>query len=360
MARSSGRTRAPRERAMPATHPSAPSKDLQVFANPAPERDYVIRFDVPEFTCLCPLTGQPDFAHFTIEIVPDKLCVELKSLKMYFWSFRDEGAFHEKVTNTIVDDLVRDQAALRSAERRLVRARRHSHLRDRRAPQEGGRRPHRLSCRLHHHPNEPMPHAERAKRVSSGRCFRPKPVRVAWARVCAIDIEPTTAEHTCTQPCPCWSRATSLHCGVAPRYAAGQRQLPLQPELPALPRECRTHREEMSGDTVDLVLEVLRARQCKRSTSPGCARAEPALPPTGQAPRTGRAGDRPLQPDDPLRAGSGRPCRVLAGERIEIVASLPCYSLERVDRQRGTGVFDKSIAALQKLNALGYGQPDSG
>ena len=107
MARTSGRPRAPRERAQPATPPSAPSKDLQVFANPAPERDYVIRFDVPEFTCLCPLTGQPDFAHFTIEIVPDKLCVELKSLKMYFWSFRNEGAFHEKVTNTIVDDLVR-------------------------------------------------------------------------------------------------------------------------------------------------------------------------------------------------------------------------------------------------------------
>jgi 7-cyano-7-deazaguanine reductase len=107
MARSSSRARAPRERAEPATPPTAPSKDLQVFANPAPERDYVIRFDVPEFTCLCPLTGQPDFAHFTIEIVPDRLCVELKSLKMYFWSFRNEGAFHEKVTNTIVDDLVR-------------------------------------------------------------------------------------------------------------------------------------------------------------------------------------------------------------------------------------------------------------
>ena len=87
--------------------PSAPSKDLQAFANPAPERDYVIRFDVPEFTCLCPLTGQPDFAHFTIEIVADKLCVELKSLKQYFWSFRNEGAFHEKVTNTILSDLVR-------------------------------------------------------------------------------------------------------------------------------------------------------------------------------------------------------------------------------------------------------------
>ncbi|MDE2614473.1 MAG: NADPH-dependent 7-cyano-7-deazaguanine reductase QueF, partial [Burkholderiales bacterium] len=63
-------------------------------------------FDVPEFTCLCPLTGQPDFAHFTIEIVPDKLCVELKSLKMYFWSFRNEGAFHEKVTNAICSDIV--------------------------------------------------------------------------------------------------------------------------------------------------------------------------------------------------------------------------------------------------------------
>lgn len=66
----------------------------------------MIRFDVPEFTCLCPLTGQPDFAHFTIEIVADKLCVELKSLKLYFWSYRNEGAFHEKVTNTILDDIV--------------------------------------------------------------------------------------------------------------------------------------------------------------------------------------------------------------------------------------------------------------
>jgi 7-cyano-7-deazaguanine reductase len=98
---------ASRQRLAPTTAPTRPSRELQVFDNPAPGRDYVIRFDVPEFTCLCPLTGQPDFAHFTIEIVPDQLCVELKSLKLYFWSFRNEGAFHEKVTNTIVDDLVR-------------------------------------------------------------------------------------------------------------------------------------------------------------------------------------------------------------------------------------------------------------
>jgi len=95
------------QRPAPALPPTVPSKDLQVFPNPAPERDYVICFDVPEFTCLCPLTGQPDFAHFQIEIVADKLCVELKSLKLYFWSYRNEGAFHEKVTNTIVDDLVK-------------------------------------------------------------------------------------------------------------------------------------------------------------------------------------------------------------------------------------------------------------
>lgn len=95
------------QRAKPAVPPSAPSKELHVFPNPAPERDYVIRFDVPEFTCLCPLTGQPDFAHFRIEIVADKFCVETKSLKQYFWSFRNEGAFHEKVTNTIVDDIVK-------------------------------------------------------------------------------------------------------------------------------------------------------------------------------------------------------------------------------------------------------------
>jgi 7-cyano-7-deazaguanine reductase len=96
----------PRQRPAPAVPPTLPGKELQVFPNPAPERDYVVRFDVPEFTCLCPLTGQPDFAHFTIEFIPDQLNVELKSLKLYFWSFRDEGAFHEKVTNTILSDLV--------------------------------------------------------------------------------------------------------------------------------------------------------------------------------------------------------------------------------------------------------------
>jgi 7-cyano-7-deazaguanine reductase len=95
-----------RQRLAPAVPPTAPSRTLDVFDNPAPGRDYVIRFDVPEFTCLCPLTGQPDFAHFRIEIVPDRLCVELKSLKLYFWSFRNEGAFHEKVTNTVLDDIV--------------------------------------------------------------------------------------------------------------------------------------------------------------------------------------------------------------------------------------------------------------
>jgi 7-cyano-7-deazaguanine reductase len=83
-----------------------PSKDLATFANPMPERDYTIRIDVPEFTCLCPKTGQPDFATFKIEYVPDAKCVELKSLKLYMWSFRDEGAFHEKVTNDILSDLV--------------------------------------------------------------------------------------------------------------------------------------------------------------------------------------------------------------------------------------------------------------
>jgi len=96
-----------RQRATPDTPPSVPSKQLQVFPNPAPKRDYLIQFQLPEFTCLCPLTGQPDFAHFNIEMVADKLCVELKSLKMYFWSYRDEGAFHEAVTNAVLDDIVK-------------------------------------------------------------------------------------------------------------------------------------------------------------------------------------------------------------------------------------------------------------
>ncbi|MCL4151132.1 UNVERIFIED_CONTAM: hypothetical protein GTU68_030663 [Idotea baltica] len=87
--------------------PSEPSKDLQTFPNPAPENDYTIRITVPEFTCLCPLTGQPDFANFVIEYVPEAECVELKSLKMYFWSFREEGGFHEKLTNEILGTLAK-------------------------------------------------------------------------------------------------------------------------------------------------------------------------------------------------------------------------------------------------------------
>lgn len=83
-----------------------PSKDLETFENPNPGRDYTIRIDVPEFTCLCPKTGQPDFATIHIEYIPAEKCVELKALKMYMWSFRDEGAFHEAVTNQILDDLV--------------------------------------------------------------------------------------------------------------------------------------------------------------------------------------------------------------------------------------------------------------
>jgi 7-cyano-7-deazaguanine reductase len=86
---------------------SQPSKNLETFVNPNPERDYTIRIDVPEFTCLCPKTGQPDFATFQIEYVPAKNCVELKSLKLYMWSYRNEGAFHEAVTNQILNDLVK-------------------------------------------------------------------------------------------------------------------------------------------------------------------------------------------------------------------------------------------------------------
>ena len=82
-------------------------KAIETFPNPHPERDYDIQMRMPEFTCLCPKTGQPDFATLLLEYVPDRKCVELKSLKLYVWSFRNEGAFHEAVTNRILDDLVR-------------------------------------------------------------------------------------------------------------------------------------------------------------------------------------------------------------------------------------------------------------
>lgn len=87
--------------------PSQPSKTLETFPNPQPQRDYTIRMRIPEFTCLCPMTGQPDFATLHLEYVPERTCVELKSLKLYVWSFRNEGAFHEDVTNRMLDDLVR-------------------------------------------------------------------------------------------------------------------------------------------------------------------------------------------------------------------------------------------------------------
>ena len=84
-----------------------PSKELEIFNNPTPERDYTIRIHLPEFTCLCPKTGQPDFATLDLEYVPEESCIELKSLKLYIWSFRDEGAFHEAVTNEILSDLLK-------------------------------------------------------------------------------------------------------------------------------------------------------------------------------------------------------------------------------------------------------------
>jgi len=85
---------------------SQPSEELELFDNPNPEKDYTIHISIPEFTCLCPKTGQPDFATLELAYVPDQHCVELKALKMYVWSFRDKGAFHEAVTNKIVEDLV--------------------------------------------------------------------------------------------------------------------------------------------------------------------------------------------------------------------------------------------------------------
>lgn len=88
------------------SRPSVPGANLlQTFSNPAPERDYTLHVDIPEFTCLCPRTGQPDFATLRLDYVPDALCVELKSLKLYIWSYRDQGTFHEAVTNRIADDL---------------------------------------------------------------------------------------------------------------------------------------------------------------------------------------------------------------------------------------------------------------
>src|SRR5258706_11436099 len=87
--------------------PSRPAKSLQTFPNPAPQRDYRIHMEIPEFTCVCPMTGQPDFATLVLDYVPDRACVELKSLKLYIWSYRDEGAFHEAVTNRILGDLAK-------------------------------------------------------------------------------------------------------------------------------------------------------------------------------------------------------------------------------------------------------------
>ena len=90
--------------------PARPSRRLQTFPSPQPARDYRVHMEIPEFTCLCPKTGQPDFATLLLDYVPDRLCVELKSLKLYIWSYRNRGAFHEAVTNRILDDLVKATA----------------------------------------------------------------------------------------------------------------------------------------------------------------------------------------------------------------------------------------------------------
>lgn len=95
-----------------------PSKNLHTFPNPAPQRDFHIHMEIPEFTCLCPMTGQPDFATLILDYIPEQLCVELKSLKLYIWSFRDEGCYHEAVTNRILDDLAQ---ALKPRFMRLTR-----------------------------------------------------------------------------------------------------------------------------------------------------------------------------------------------------------------------------------------------
>jgi len=87
--------------------PSKPSLSLDTFPNPSPARDYLIHMEIPEFTCLCPKTGQPDFATLLLDYIPDRKCVELKSLKLYVWSYRNQGAFHEAVTNRMLDDLAK-------------------------------------------------------------------------------------------------------------------------------------------------------------------------------------------------------------------------------------------------------------
>ena len=96
----------PTLKTLPKRHATQPSATLDTFVSPRPGRAFEIRFETDEFTCLCPMTGQPDFAHLKISYIPDQLCVESKSLKLYLWSYRDRGAFHEAVTNQILDDLV--------------------------------------------------------------------------------------------------------------------------------------------------------------------------------------------------------------------------------------------------------------
>src|SRR6516164_2443869 len=114
--------------------PTQPSRDLVAIDNPHPRRDYEVECVCPEFTCVCLMTGQPDFATFTINYVPGPKIVELKSLKLYLWSFRDEGHFHEDVTNRVLDDLVEALAPRRMQVLGVERARRHYHESHRRAP----------------------------------------------------------------------------------------------------------------------------------------------------------------------------------------------------------------------------------
>ncbi|MFL6621564.1 MAG: preQ(1) synthase [Sulfurifustis sp.] len=186
--------------------PTSPSKTFETFPNPSPDRDYIIEIESPEFTCLCPKTGQPDFATLILEYIPDRLCVELKSLKLYIWSFRNEGHFHEKVTNTILNDLV---AAI---EPRYMRLRAYFNVRggiyttvtvEHRKP---GWQP----------PPPPPPGLSRTRRRAAGRTTDTPPS--------ADPVDPEPSEP---------SREARGRSDATPPHSTARRSEPIEPETPA-------------------------------------------------------------------------------------------------------------------------------
>ncbi len=249
--------------------PTAPSREIELFPNPQPGRDYTIRMRIPEFTCLCPRTGQPDFATLELEYVPDQLCVELKSLKLYVWSFRDRGAFHEAVTNEIADLLAASlEAAVPPPHGALQRARRHLHDGCRRTPTSGlePRRPRQPALR---------------NSAPEGRTFRGTGPRDNEGYNPALDLTGCGELDACQEGCPTQETCCESRAAQGARAPQGRETRGAQGKAGGRPRQGR---QADQGQVSRRVAAARPARPAKSvnhapaARDPAIVKPKPAIP----------------------------------------------------------------------------------